>query len=583
MITRKGLLAVILVLTVLLSGCGTDPVVTPTQTTGSAPTDPVVSTTAPDPTEPEPTEPEPTEPPTTDASGKDLATGLYPEDHPKLFSVLLPEEVDNPDDLPVLKWVVLAHWHYIANKATPTQSAVIAINQDLAARGLPFRIQLEFYSLTDFIMDEEDTLYYDLLNFPEVRDALKDADLVTGMFYDEEELKTYLLPITEYVSGSGEPTLKNAVPHENYWIMATVDGEIYGMPSRYCSPKVLGWDVDERIFEEYGLQVEDFYAQFWEMDDTFAKVYEKNGSRGFLYLPGDKLNYGEYNDSYMPQIIYAQLCYQFRQIISCFAIDYTAETPQLVNYLETEYIRNTQQAIARYYNAGYYNVTHPLNQYVKFADVDAGFEYRHNENTLNLYGDYAIPVSNAQFMCTDLADYICGISAGSDQTEHCLSLLNLIAEDVEFRKLMLFGVEGEDYKVVNGIRKRIEGRKTSKQECYYMDYLSPLADFCGFKRGDYKGYPVVEEGSTALESYRKTLKGSTVWYPLSYDDFDLTGLEDELAAINAVLAVQLKSFHTMDADAYEQMLSDIQEAGGDKVLAELQKQFDAWLEEHPGK
>lgn len=576
MITRKGLLAIILVLTLLLSGCGTDPVVTPTQTTGSASTDPVVSTTAPD-----NTEPQPTEPPTTDASGKDLVTGLYPEDHPKLFSVLLPEEVDNPDDLPMLKWVVLAHWHYIANRATPTQSAVVAINQDLAARGIPFRIQLEFYSLTDFIMDEKNTLYYDLLNFPEVRDALKDADLITGMFYDEEELKTYLQPITEYVSGSGEPTLKNAVPHENYWIMTTVDGEIYGMPSRYCSPKVLGWDVDERIFEEYGLQAEDFYAQFWEMDDTFAKVYEKNGGRGFLYLPGDKLNYGEYNDSYMPQIIYAQLCYQFRQITSCFAIDYTAETPQLVNYLETDYIRNTQQAIARYYSAGYYNATHPLDQYVKFADVDAGFEYRHNENTLNLYGDYAIPVCNAQFMCTDLADYVSGISINSDQTEHCLSLLNLIAEDVEFRKLMLFGVEGEDYKVVNGLRKCVEEKGTSRRECYYMDYLSPLADFCGFKRGVYEGYPVVEEGSTPLESYRKTLEGSTVWYPLNYDDFDLTGLEDELAAINAVLEVRLKSFHTMDADAYAQMLSDIREAGGDKVLKELQKQFDAWLVENP--
>ena len=130
--------------------------------------------------------------------------------------------------------------------------------------------------------------------------------------------------------------------------MTTVDGEIYGMPSRYCSPKVMGWDVDVRVFEEYGLKVEDFYGQFWEMDDTFAKVYEKNGGRAFLYLPGDKLNYGEYNDSYMPQIIYAQLCYQFKQITSCFAIDYTAETPQLVNYLETDYIRATQQAIARY-------------------------------------------------------------------------------------------------------------------------------------------------------------------------------------------------------------------------------------------
>ena len=582
MITRKGLLAIILVLTLLLSGCGTGPVVTPTQTTGSAPTEPVASTTAPDPTEPEPTEPEPTDPPTTDASGKDLVTGLYPEDHPKLFSVLLPEEVDNPDDLPVLKWVVLAHWHYIANRATPTQSAVVAINQDLAARGLPFRIQLEFYSLTDFIMDEKNTLYYDLLNFPEVRDALKDADLVTGMFYDEEELKTYLKPITEYVSSSGEPTLKNAVPHENYWFMTTVDGEIYGMPSLYCSPKVLGWDVDVRVFEEYGLEVEDFYGQFWEMDDTFAKVYEKNGGLGFLYLPGDSLNYGEYNDSYMPQIIYAQLCYQFKQITSCFAIDYTAETPQLVNYLETDYIRATQQAVARYYRAGYYNVSHPLDNHVKFTEVDAGFEYLHNENWPSLYADYAIPVSDAQFMCTGLANYVSGICAGSDKTEHSLSLLNLIAEDVEFRKLMLFGVEGEDYKVVNGYRKRVVENERPRREGYYMDYLSPLADFCGFKRSE-EGYPVTEEGSTPLESYRKTLDGSTVWYPLSYDDFDLTGLEEELAAINAVLAVQLRSFHTMDQDAYEQMLSDIREAGGDKVLAELQKQFDAWLEEHPGK
>ena len=116
-----------------------------------------------------------------------------------------------------------------------------------------------------------------------------------------------------------------------------------------------------------------------------------------------------------------------------------------------------------------------------------------------------------------------------------------------------------------------------------MDYLSPLADFSGFKRSEYDDHPVTEEGSTPLESYRKTLEGSTVWYPLSYDDFDLTGLEEELAAINAVLAVQLRSFHTMDAEAYEQMLSDIREAGGDKVLAELQRQFDAWLEAHPGK
>ena len=79
MFTRKAILVLVLVLTVLLSGCGTDPVVTPAETTGITPTEPVVTTV------PDATEPEPTVPPTTDASGKDLVTGLYPENHPNFL------------------------------------------------------------------------------------------------------------------------------------------------------------------------------------------------------------------------------------------------------------------------------------------------------------------------------------------------------------------------------------------------------------------------------------------------------------------------------------------------------------------
>lgn len=574
MITRKGILILILVLTVLLAGCDTLPGGDVTQQTGNAVTDPVENTTTPD-----TTEPQPTEPPTADASGKDLVTGLYPEGHELLFSVLLPEEVDNPEDLPVLKWVILAHWDSIIDRIVPTENAVVAINQDLAARNMPFRIQLEFFSMKDFIILEDGTLYYDLINFPEVREALQDADLVSGLFFDTEELMTYLQPITEYVTVPSEYSLENAVPHQLYWTMTTVDGEIYGIPTQYCAPKVLGWDVDERVFLEYGLEIEDFYAQFWEMDEVFAQIYEQNGGNAFLYLPGNGVNYGAETDGYVPQILYAQLYYQFKQITSCFAIDYTGETPQLVNYLETDYIRKTQQAVARYYNAGYYTKSE-LKQYVEFGCVDAGFEYSHDYYWFNKCGEYAIPVSQAQFMRTSLPDYVSGISVNADQKEHTLTLLKLISEDLEFRKLMLFGVENEDYKVVNGCRVRLERNKTARRDYYCMDYLSPMADFCGFKRGEYASSPVVEEGTTELESYQKTLEGCTVWYPLNCNNFDLTGLEEELAAINAVLAVQLRSFHTMDQDTYEQMLADIRAAGGDKVLEELQMQFDAWVAEN---
>ena len=37
----------------------------------------------------------------------------------------------------------------------------------------------------------------------------------------------------------------------------------------------------------------------------------------------------------------------------------------------------------------------------------------------------------------------------------------------------------------------------------------------------------------------------------------------------------------MDEENYQIMLAEIRAAGGDKILAELQKQLDAWLEAHP--
>ena len=144
----------------------------------------------------------------------------------------------------------------------------------LADRGMPYRVQ--FVMITG-----NSTLYSKLLSLPEIQRLLREADLIWARMKPEQR-ESYLLPITEYVTGDAQPTLKNAVVHEYSWIGSMVDEEIYGIPTRIYQPGSVGWNVDSNILTKLGLTVEDFQRNFWEMDEIFAKIYKENGNQPFL-------------------------------------------------------------------------------------------------------------------------------------------------------------------------------------------------------------------------------------------------------------------------------------------------------------
>ena len=70
-------------------------------------------------------------------------------------------------------------------------------------------------------------------------------------------------------------------------------------------------------------------------------------------------------------------------------------------------------------------------------------------------------------------------------------------------------------------------------------------------------------------------------------------METELEAVNAILTrqeredfeedppIQFAIFGNLTEEEYDQMLTEIRAVGGDKILAELQRQLDAWLAENP--
>ena len=500
---------------------------------------------------------------------------------------VLPETVDNPDGLPVLKWVC------IVPSADPmwNEAAVVELNQMLADRELPYRVQFTILATSRHVYAWED-LYAN----PDIQKELVDADLIFGV-YNPKDMEKWLLPITDYVYGDAQPSLSGALPHPLSWYGIEVNGEIYGIPQLVSPAYCEGWSVDADFMEKYGLTIDDFDRDFWEMDALFAEIYEKNGNRPFLNsdivdgIGGEISTYGILAKIPFNEMVNSSA---YQRICMCLAIDLQAENPTIVNLLETEHFSQIHDAVLRYQKAGY--VT---DRYVKGADgsytinPDCVISYDESMLTSKPYLDeeqglYEIP--NTPMMLRKPNNVkMTGISAKSAQQEQALSLLAQIMTDEALRLQLCYGKEGRDYTLEGNIYTLTTQEDGSY---YYMDFLSHQAIYFEFVNSDEEmtirirstsPYALKYEGMTRLESIQANLSQASVCdYPAI---FDYSVLDDELAALDEVLKAYYPMF-TSAAEHYseeyfQRMIRDMKEAGMDTIITELQRQLDAWIAEYP--
>ena len=557
---RYRIIAIILVLILLLTGCTITPVVTDPTTTGNSGT---------------------TQDSTLDAyrpthSLEGILTTPSTSDSDITISCQhLPETVENPDDLPILKWICMPY----ERTHVWTEEAVHELNQMLADRDMPFRIQ--------FIILTGDKKTQDFAWSPIAQEALKDADLIFGNFTDSEMLE-FLSPITQYVTGNAEPTLKNAVVHDLNWLRGSVDGEIYGIdsyaPHAYCN----GWWVDPAFMTEYGLTVEDFSGNFWEMDEIFAKIYQENGNQAFLLTTGDGVGSTQYTknelESVSPGVLFDAISCLGQEIGSCFSVDCSSGTPTVVNKMETDTVRNIWKAFLRYKTAGYVLETNGEVERgtipVEYARVagNAVYEAALYSNEIDRV---CIPVTDVIYTASRIGGYMNGVAAVSQHKEEAVALLSLIAEDEAFRNQLLFGKEGRDYATKNGY---YASTKQADGACYSMAFLSQYAFFSDMYGRIWSCSST--EGEAKLQAYRDMLDSTDyICYPIA---FDYTSFEEELIAIAKIsneYYYDLTKFEggepVITEEIYDQMLQEFKDAGSEKIIAELQRQLDEWLAANP--
>lgn len=541
----KCYLCLCLALALMLGGCGNieQQQSTPDNTTISVP----------EITEPEPTEPDP------------VITCQY-----------LPQEVDNPEKLPVLKWVCLTERPYGGGVRTWNETAAIELNQMLADKNMPFRVQFVLFAMDVWLTDS------DWFSRPETQNALKNADLIYGMM-TAEEMQNYLQPITEYVQADAASSLLQAVPHSLNWLSGTVEGEVYGIRTIPAQGWANGWVIAPEVFDTYGLSADDFTGNFWEMDKVFQKIYAQNGNKPFLYNNNGKFLRTEASDpkaidDYFPSAIYDLMNNIYFDAGAIFGIDYSGQTSKIVNKLDTETVRNIQNALTRYIKAGYIT-DQAAKAVVHYGSVAGAHTYTRGQ------GEMVIPMTTPVFKATKANGYMSGISANTQNRECALTLLKLIVEDNEVAMQLFFGKERRDYTIENGyytLQTQADGTS------YSLDFISPLAYFCGMTSdkmtADMRS-PGTENwnfaqynGKTLLRSYQELLDESVLSYPVV---FDYSGFEGELKAIETVCLEYFPKFTELTETQYNQMLKELEDAGSQKIAEALQKQLDQWLSENP--
>lgn len=176
-----------------------------------------------------------------------------------------PENLDNPKNLPVLRWMV------VNGMSTMKTSVATELNKKLEQAGRPYRVQFIFVQNEDSEIPEEG----------------KDADLMS-VFGDTAKNKElaksgYYMPLNDYLDSEDGKALKEVLMAEDMsWIRSAMNGTIYGIPWLYTMPNCQALAVAPKVIEEYQMDTDELRGEFFELDSVLKKSIRRT-ERKVLY------------------------------------------------------------------------------------------------------------------------------------------------------------------------------------------------------------------------------------------------------------------------------------------------------------
>jgi putative aldouronate transport system substrate-binding protein len=204
----------------------------------------------------------------------------------------------------------------------------------------------------------------------------------------------------------------------------------------------------------------------------------------------------------------------------------------------------------------------------------------------HLYGDaFTTKMIVSDHIWTETNNYFSAgtaISAKCTEPERAMMILNLVNTDPEFATMMRFGVENKHYIINNEGKMQFEGSERNggarADYGYYYWYAAPVGNLTIVKAPE----SLVGPNGIMLTEIQRYNKEAVIPNHMGFV-FDINPVANEIAACTNVVMEyrdilrngQLESEKEVDK-AIDEFVAKLEANGVKKVVAEAQKQMDAW-------
>lgn len=397
--------------------------------------------------------------------------------------------------------------------------------------------------------------------------------------YNQQVAKGALLPLDELLAKHGPDIL---AVEKDYHAAAKRGGKLYGIHTHQELGGAQGALFDKALVDKYGFDLSVLKSGKVEDLEPFLKtIKEKEPDITPLAAPSFPLE--AYFSSGTTD-----------SIVSMAALNVLGTAPddyKVINTFETPRYKELAQLTNKWFKAGYINkdaLTPGLDAWKKFqagkafalvgdvdilANMEIGSVSRSPSKSAQTGREILqVPLNIDRLQTGKMTATMQAISKTSKDPERAMMLLNLFFKDKQLLTLFNFGVEGTHYVMKDGQIALPEG-KTSNDTGFYHDIMWQIGN-------QMLNYTRVGEDPKKYENYEK-FNRSVAKNPSRIFGFvfDPEPVKNELIAIDTAqktYADGIKSGQLDPAENLPKLLDKQKAAGSGKVIAEAQKQLDAW-------
>lgn len=346
-----------------------------------------------------------------------------------------------------------------------------------------------------------------------------------------------------------------------------VDGKVYGVADLRDMGADYGIIMRKDLVDKYNIDLSKIKS--WsELDPVFQTIKDKEPSMAPLVqqtsqrMPASNIfnvNYDSIGDD-------------------LGALVDPSKSTKFVNYFETKEYRDAVNLARKWYQAGYImkdiatsqeagaNLVKAGKAFSYFSNMKPGFEQQ--ESNLTGTPMVAVRLTPVLQKSDAINSFMMSITKNSENKEKAMQFLNLLYTDKDVMNLMALGIEGKHYvKTKDNMIKLPDG---VKQSGYQFNQWEVGNNFLTY----------VWEGTDpniwelTKQHNKNGIKSKALGFSWNADP-----VKTEVAAATNVMNQYKAGLEsgTLDPALIDEFNAKLKAAGLDKIIAEKQKQFDAWL------